>query len=354
MKAQEHLVADDAAPDVGERRKPAPATTRSVRHGRVVVALGGNALLQRGQPMTIGSQREAVRLACESLASIAADSQLVVSHGNGPQIGLLALEESAYTDVEDSPLDVLGAETQGMIGYLIEQELVNQLPPERSVVALVTMIEVDPHDPAFSVPTKPIGPWYSVEDAGRLAAEKGWVFRASNGSSRRVVASPTPLRILEDQPIHDLLEHGTVVICAGGGGIPTAIGEDGRLVGVEAVIDKDLASALLATGLRADALILATDTPGAFLRFGEPDQQFIVGGHPDAILPRYAEDFGSGSMLPKIEAACSFARRSNRPAFVGSLDDIQNMLEGRAGTRISTDQVGVELTDNPTSRRRQQ
>jgi len=189
---------------------------------RVVVALGGNALLRRGQPMTMENQRENVRQACDRLAPIAEQHELIISHGNGPQIGLLALEEAAYEEVPDSPLDVLGAETQGMIGYLVEQELGNRLPFEHPIASLLTMIEVDPDDPAFNDPSKPIGPLYNQADADKLAAERGWRFKPDGDSVRRVVPSPAPKRIFEHRPIRWLLEQGCVVICAGGGGIPTA------------------------------------------------------------------------------------------------------------------------------------
>src|SRR5262245_18337319 len=212
---------------------------------RVVVALGGNALLRRGEPMSTENQRENVRTACDHLAPIAQEHELVISHGNGPQIGLLALEEAAYEDTPDAPLDVLGAETQGMIGYLVEQELGNRLPFEKPLATLLTMIEVDPDDPAFTDPTKPIVPVYGSVVAAALGAERGWTFKSDGDGMRRVVPSPAPRRIFEHHPIRWLLEQGSVVICAGGGGIPTAYGPDRQLAGVEAVIDKDHASGLL-------------------------------------------------------------------------------------------------------------
>src|SRR6516164_1207218 len=243
---------------------------------RVVVALGGNALLRRGQPMTVDNQRENVRVAADRLAPIAEKHELIISHGNGPQIGLLALEEAAYAEVPESPLDVLGAETQGMIGYLIEQELGNRLPFEKPLASLLTMIEVDPDDPAFTDPSKPIGPLYNRAEADKLAAERGWAFKLDGDSMRRVVPSPIPKRIFEHRPIRWLLEQGCVVICAGGGGIPTAYRPGRQLVGVEAVIDKDHASCLLARDLEANVLIMATDAPAAFIRFGTPRQRAIV------------------------------------------------------------------------------
>ncbi len=237
---------------------------------KIVVALGGNALLKRGEPMTADNQRANVRIAAEALARVARDHQLVISHGNGPQVGLLALEAAAYTEVEAYPFDILGAETQGMIGYLIEQELGNFLPFEVPLATILTMVEVDPDDPAFTNPTKFVGPIYAEDEAKALAAEKGWVVKADGEHWRRVVPSPKPKQIFEIRPMRWLIEHGTVVICAGGGGIPTmyAPGEERHLVGVEAVIDKDLASGLLARELGADLYIMATDVDGVYAEWG--------------------------------------------------------------------------------------
>lgn len=309
---------------------------------RVVVALGGNALLRRGQPMTSDNQVRNVALACDHLAQIALRHDLVISHGNGPQIGLLALEEAAFENAAGEPLDVLGAETQGMIGYLIERELGNRLP-ETPLASLLTMIEIDPNDRAFDDPTKPIGPLYSSSEAQKLSAERGWAFKPDGDSLRRVVPSPLPRHILELRPIRWLLDQGCVVICAGGGGIPTAYGSGRQMVGVEAVIDKDRASALLARELDADILIMATDTPAAYVRFGKPDQQAIRRANPDAMLARYGAEFASGSMLPKVEAACEFARATGRPASIGALADIDAMLDDTAGTRVSKDVDDLEL-----------
>jgi carbamate kinase len=287
--------------------------------------------------MTIENQRHNVQVACDRLAPIAERHELVVSHGNGPQIGLLALEEAAYEEAPDSPLDVLGAETQGMIGYLVEQELGNRLPFDKPVASLLTMIEVDPDDPAFADPTKPIGPLYSSTEAAKLGAERSWVFKPDGGSMRRVVPSPIPKRIFEHRPIRWLLERGCVVICAGGGGIPTAYQPGRQLGGVEAVIDKDHASGLLARDLDADMLIMATDTPAVFVGFGTPSQRAVVQAHPDALLADHRSEFAPGSMLPKVMAACDFARLTDKPAVIGALSDIDAMLAGAAGTRVSTD-----------------
>jgi carbamate kinase len=293
--------------------------------------------------MSVDVQRENIGVACDHLAPIAENHELVISHGNGPQIGLLALEEAAYEDAPDAPLDVLGAETQGMIGYLIEQELGNRLPPNTPLATLLTMIEVDPADHAFADPTKPIGPIYNAADAGALERERGWQFKQDGDSMRRVVPSPAPRRIFEHRPIHWLLERGCVVICAGGGGIPTAFRSDGQLGGVEAVIDKDHASALLARDLEADMLIMATDAAFAFVDFGKPTQRAITSAAPDALLDDYMSEFAAGSMLPKVTAACAFADKPGRSAVIGALADIEGMLAGTAGTRVTKDASGVEF-----------
>ena len=308
---------------------------------RVVVALGGNALLRRGQPMTVENQRENVRVACDHLAPIGEKHELIISHGNGPQIGLLALEEAAYEAVPESPLDVLGAETQGMIGYLIEQELGNRLPFEKPLASLLTMIEVDPDDPAFTDPSKPIGPIYGSSEADKLAAERGWTFKRDGDHMRRVVPSPVPKRIFERRPIMWLLQQGCVVICAGGGGIPTAYRSGRQLVGIEAVIDKDRASALLAHDVGADMLIMATDAPAVFVGFGTPQQRAITTADPDVLLTEYETEFAAGSMLPKVIAACDFAKTTGKPAAIGALADIDAMLAGTAGTRVTAEVNGV-------------
>jgi len=298
---------------------------------RVVVALGGNALLRRGQPMTAEIQRENVAIAAKSLAPLAHDYQLVISHGNGPQVGLLSLQSAAYTEVEEYPLDILGAQTEGMIGYMIEQELGNLLPMEEPLATILTMVEVDPEDPAFDNPTKPIGPVYSEEEAKALAEERGWSVAPDGEHWRRVVASPEPQRIFEMRPIHWLLENGATVICAGGGGIPTVYKPDGTLEGVEVVIDKDRASALLAFELDAGLLILATDTDGVYLDWGTEDARRIERTTPEEME---LHDFEEGSMGPKVEAACDFVRRSGGRAVIGALSDLEGMVAGTAGTQF--------------------
>ena len=300
---------------------------------RVVVALGGNALLRRGEPMTAEAQRTNIRSAAPSLAAVAERHQLVLTHGNGPQVGLLALQGAAYADVEAYPLDVLGAQTEGMIGYVMEQELGNILPPEVPLATLLTMIEVDAEDPAFDDPTKFVGPVYDEEQAGKLAAEKGWVFKADGTYRRRVVPSPEPLRIFEIRPIRWLVERGVVLICAGGGGVPTMYDPTaaGRLVGVEAVVDKDLAGELLAREVDADLFVMATDVDGVYAGWGTPQQRRIERATASEL--RTAE-FAAGSMGPKVAAAVRFVERTGRRAAIGGLADIAAVVEGTAGTQV--------------------
>jgi carbamate kinase len=301
---------------------------------RVVVALGGNALLKRGEPMTAEIQRRNVKVAAVAMAPIAAEHQLVISHGNGPQVGLLALQGASYKPDEAYPLDVLGAETEGMIGYMIEQELGNLLPFEVPFATLLTMVEVDGNDPGFQNPTKFVGPVYDRADADRIKAEKGWIFKQDGDKWRRVVPSPAPKRIFEIRPIKWLLDHKTVVICAGGGGIPTMYekGADRKLIGVEAVIDKDLCSELLARELEADLFIMATDAQAVFTGFGTPDAKAIHKTSPDAI-ERFK--FPAGSMGPKVEAACRYARTTGHTAAIGALADIPAIVRGEKGTLIN-------------------
>jgi len=307
----------------------------------VVTALGGNALLRRGQALTAENQRENVVIAARALAPIALEHQLVVSHGNGPQVGLLALQGAAYTKVETYPFDVLGAETEGMIGYMIEQELGNLLPFERPLATLLTMVEVDPADPAFKNPTKFIGPIYTREDADRIAAEKGWTFKADGDSFRRVVPSPVPKRIFELRPIRWLLDQNTVVIAAGGGGIPTMYepGRERRLVGVECVIDKDLATELLARELGADLLAILTDVDSIYVDWGKPEARAIRRASPEALA---GLSFPAGSMGPKVEAACRFARATGKRACIGSLKDLSGMIAGTAGTTVTLDEGDIQ------------
>lgn len=299
---------------------------------RVVVALGGNALLRRGQPLTAANQRANAAVAAEALAAVVrAGHEVVISHGNGPQVGLLALQGAAYKADELYPLDVLGAETEGMIGYLIEQELANRLPQDQQIATLLTQVEVQRDDPAFDKPSKPVGPVYTQTEAEALAREHGWQIAADGAGYRRVVASPAPVRILELDVIALLLREGVIPICAGGGGIPVVRAEDGSFSGVEAVIDKDATSALLARCLNAEALLLLTDVDAVQTDYGTPDAHRIRRISADTL-----EDltFDAGSMAPKVAAARDFVRAAGGFAAIGRLADASLLLNGRAGTRI--------------------
>jgi len=308
---------------------------------RIVVALGGNALLRRGEPMTAEVQRANVKVAAQSLAPVAKGNQLVITHGNGPQIGLLALQDAAYEPDQDFPLDVLGAQTEGMIGYMIEQELGNLLPFEVPFATLLTMVEVDGADPAFKNPTKFVGPVYDKPDADRIAAEKKWVFKQDGNKWRRVVPSPLPRHIFEHRPIEWLLNQGTIVICAGGGGIPTMYAPGGgrTLVGVEAVIDKDLCTELLARELEADLFVMLTDADAVYVDWGKPTQRGIRRGSAVALSEM---KFAAGSMGPKVEAACRFAAATGKPAAIGALADLSRIIAGEAGTTVDPKATSTE------------
>ena len=300
---------------------------------RVVVALGGNALLKRGEPMTAENQRSNVRSAAPDLAAVAEAHQLVLSHGNGPQVGLLALQAAAYEEVDPYPLDVLGAQTEGMIGYVLEQELGNVMPRDVPIATILTMVQVDPGDPAFANPTKYVGPVYARDAAEKLADKKGWTVKADGDSWRRVVPSPRPLHIFEIRPIQWLLSHGVVLICAGGGGVPTMFlpSAETTLIGVEAVIDKDLASELLAREVEADLFVMATDVDAVYADWGTPEQRAI-----GRVTPAELRDikFPAGSMGPKVEAACQFVEATGGRAAIGSLTQIQHIINGEAGTQV--------------------
>jgi carbamate kinase len=298
---------------------------------RIVAALGGNALLRRGEPMTAENQRANVAMAARALLPIALEHDLILTHGNGPQVGLLALQNAAYRPDEPYPLDILDAETEGMIGYLLEQELGNLLPPGRSMATLLTRIEVDPDDPAFRHPTKPIGPVYDRAEAERLAAERSWTIAPDGNRWRRVVPSPQPQRILELPVIELLVRERVIAVCAGGGGIPVVPAPDGGYAGVEAVIDKDFAGALLATSLHADAFLMLTDVDAVYADWGTPDAWPIHRAAPDDLAAR---EFASGSMGPKVAAACRFVEANSGFAAIGSLSDAAAMVRGGAGTIV--------------------
>ena len=303
----------------------------------VIAALGGNALLRRGEPLTAENQRLNVQRAAPALAAILrAGHQLVITHGNGPQVGLLALQGAAYKPDEAYPLEVLGAETEGMIGYLIEQELENALGHDRPVAVLLTQIVVDANDPAFAKPTKFVGPVYPEAEARQLAAARGWVVAPDGDKWRRVVASPKPLEIPDLAVLQLLLGQGVVVICAGGGGIPVLRRADGSLIGVEAVIDKDHASALLATGLKADALLMLTDVAAVYRDFGTDHAAPIARLTPEQAA---ALTLPQGSMAPKVAAACDFVRSGGKLAGIGRLEDAVLILNGTAGTLVTTQTI---------------
>jgi len=306
---------------------------------RIVVALGGNALLQRGQELSAENQRENIRMAAAELAVVHEDHQLVIAHGNGPQVGLLALMDAHYTAVEPYPLDVLGAETVGMIGYMIEQEMGNLIPFKDHIVTVLTQVLVDPADPAFGKPTKPVGPVYNKAEAEKLQREKDWAMAPDGEYFRRVVPSPLPQRIIEMNVIRMLVNSGVVVICAGGGGIPVAYDDDKKLFGVEAVIDKDLASSLLARGLDAEMFVMLTDVANVYTDFGTPGQKPIKAAHPDALEML---SFAAGSMGPKVLGACQFVRETGNSSVIGQLADLVKIMDGGAGTLISNEVNGIQ------------
>ncbi|HYV89416.1 MAG TPA: carbamate kinase [Candidatus Polarisedimenticolia bacterium] len=298
----------------------------------IVVALGGNALAKRGEPMSAENQRTNVRQAALSLAELVhAGHRIVVTHGNGPQVGMLALQAAAGPPDGAYPLDVLGAESEGMIGYLIEQELTNALPKDTQVAAILTQVRVDPNDPGFSNPTKPIGPIYDQEMARKLELARGWRMAPDGDHWRRVVASPKPLEILESRVIAMLVRGGVNVICAGGGGIPVIQRKDGAYLGIEAVIDKDAASALLARQLKADMLVMLTDVDAVYRNFGTTNARPV---RQASVAELGASRFAAGSMGPKVQAALDFASATGKPAGIGRLQDAAAIIRGEAGTRI--------------------
>lgn len=301
----------------------------------MVIALGGNALLKRGQQLSAENQRANVKTAAKAIAGIMeAGHEVVISHGNGPQVGLLALQNAAYKEGSSYPLDVLSAESIGMIGYLIEQELDNLLPDGKLTGTLLTQIEVDPKDPAFDKPSKPIGPVYDEAEAVAIGKTSGWVMGRDGSKFRRLVASPLPKRIFQIEVIRLLVDHGVTVICAGGGGIPVIRLEDGSYTGIEAVIDKDRASALLANEIGAQALLMLTDVDGVYQDWGTSKQTLITRAAPAEILK---QEFASGSMGPKVEAAAAFVDGGGNLAGIGRLEDAAAILNGNAGTLVTTE-----------------
>jgi carbamate kinase len=327
-------------------RRTVPEMPTSVnRRPRVVVALGGNALLRRGEPLDASHQARASRVAATVLARVASAYQLIVTHGNGPQVGLLALMSDAYAETAPYPLDVLDSETEGQIGYVLELELDNAIPKQGTVTVL-TRVVVDARDPAFSAPSKFIGPVYSESQARSLAEQHGWTVMRDGDRWRRVVPSPEPQRIVQLDAIERLVESGFLVVCTGGGGIPVVEDGAGRQRGVEAVIDKDLASALLASDLGVEALVLATDVDAVYEGYGTPSQRPIMRATPGALR---AHDFAAGSMGPKVEAVCRFVEHGGGRGVIGSLDQIDELLAGHAGTQVVSDASGLEYDERKIS-----
>ncbi|MBF0752112.1 MULTISPECIES: carbamate kinase [unclassified Pasteurella] len=312
---------------------------------RIVVALGGNALLKRGEPMTAQNQSANIRIAAEQLAKIKQENELVISHGNGPQVGLLALQHVAYyaqdPKIEPYPLDVLVSQTVGMIGYMLQQELTNLLPHTPTITVLNQVI-VDPKDPAFEKPSKPIGQVYAKEEAEKLAAEKGWAVMADGQYYRRAVPSPLPKSVTGIDSVKALLANRNIVICGGGGGIPSYYNEKGELQGVEAVVDKDLCTAVISQELEADLFIIATDVPAACVNFNQPNQKQIAKANTQA-LEVLASEFAPGSMGPKVRAVINFVKATGKEAVIGSLNDIERIVKGEAGTRVTNSIEGIEF-----------
>jgi carbamate kinase len=296
---------------------------------RIVVALGGNALLERGERPDAQLQQHHVERACTALAPLCRRHEVVITHGNGPQVGVLAVESESDPSLSRGyPLDSIGAQTQGLIGYWIVQEL-GAAVPEAMFAALVCQTVVRADDPAFENPTKFVGQVYSEERARQLAEERGWQVRPDGSSWRRVVPSPLPDRIVELPVIERLLEAGVRVVCSGGGGIPVAVGPDGRLHGTEAVIDKDRSAALLAKSLGADALLILTDVDGVQVGFGTPEARTL---HETSLEELASLALPAGSMGPKVEAVCDFVKATGRRAAIGRLERVDELLFGRTGT----------------------
>ena len=304
---------------------------------RIVVALGGNALLKRGEPMTAQNQSANIRLAAEQLAKVKPKNELIISHGNGPQVGLLALQHAAYyaqdNKIEPYPLDVLVSQTVGMIGYMLQQELTNLLPATPTQT-LVTQVIVDEHDPAFSKPSKPIGQVYTQAEAEKLAAEKGWTVMPDGQYYRRAVPSPKPQDVTGINAVKALLDQDHIVICGGGGGVPCVKNAQGQLTDVEAVVDKDLATAVIANHLDADLFIIATDVNAACVNFQKEGERKIAKANP-AALEALSAEFAAGSMGPKVQAVINFVKATGKDAAIGSLADIEDIVAGKAGTRVS-------------------
>jgi carbamate kinase len=305
----------------------------------LVVAIGGNALLNRSESLSAENQLKNIKLAAAQIAKLSEEHDLVITHGNGPQVGLLALQNEAYRCAAPYPFDLLVAQTQGQIGYMLAQEISNCLPSRRSrsstkrtVAAILTTVEVDPKDPAFDHAKKPIGPMYTTAEVQNLRGNKSWEFGIDGTGYRRVVASPKPKKILELQTIQSLLDNLTIVICAGGGGVPVHLVASTKThEGVEAVIDKDATACLLAIDLKADALLIASDVSHVFHDWGKKQQKPMLEITPEKLKQI---DFAEGSMAPKIAACCKFTERTGKPAYIGELANLSSLMEPNVGTKI--------------------
>lgn len=297
----------------------------------IVIAIGGNALLKRGETLSADTLRLNCEKAAKSLAPILEKHQVVIVHGNGPQVGLLALQAQAYKEVPPYPFDILDAESQGMIGYALQQALHNACKSKKNIVTLLTQVLVAKDDVAFQEPVKPIGPYYKKNVADKLAAEMNWQFVELDGQFRRVIASPSPLEIIELSSIKQLLDDSNIVIAGGGGGIPCYQDEEENLIGLEAVVDKDMTACRLALDLNADCFVILTDVDGVYDSWGSDDAKLI---REFSAIDFSKDDFVAGSMQPKLAAACQFVQAVKRPSFIGQLEKLHDILEGRSGTRV--------------------
>ena len=311
---------------------------------KVVVALGGTALAKRHEPLDSEVQRRNVARAAAAIAAITRTHEVIVTHGSAPQVGMLAMQGEAYAEVDPYPLDLLGAETEGMIGYLIERELRSVLP-SRHIVTLLTQVEVSGTDAAFRRPAKLIGPPLKQKEAKRLADSHGWHIAQDGNQWRRVVASPEPLRILELPAIRLLFKAGVLVVCAGGGGIPVTVSREGVVRGVDAVIDKDLAAALLAHQVGADALLLLTDVDAVYRSWRDNKGAGPI--RETTVAELRALQFAAGSMKPKVEAACRFVEAGGSYAGIGQLEHAASILLGQRGTLIRRPESALDFTGQP-------
>ncbi len=296
----------------------------------IVVAIGGNALIEPGRPVDVASQRSRISESARVLAALAEDHRLVITHGSGPQVGVLGLQASTGEAADQVPLDVLDAESMGLIGHLLTEGLSAHLDPA-TIAVLMTRVEVDAGDPGFDAPTKPIGRWYPPEEGHALATAHGWSVIEGPRGVRRVVASPAPIRIVEIAAIGRLVDAGHVVIAGGGGGIPV-VATDHGLIGVEAVVDKDLTSALIAIELGADRFVVLTDVDAIYRDYDEPEAQAI--GRTTAADLR-TEVFPPGTMGPKVDAVCWFAERTGNAAAIGAFTEAAAVIAGTSGTTVT-------------------